>query len=329
MFAKVAVAGTFDSIHAGHELLLEKALSSGRRVLLGLCGDEFAGRVKGKKVRAYSARKRALLSFFGKQAGRVEIAKLEDPFGPALTDSALGAIVVSTETEPRAVELNEKRKSRGLGQLKIISIPLIYAQDLSKISSRRVRAGATTSAGKLLRPVVIAVGSVNPTKVGGVRRIAEKIFPKLKILGITADSGVPSQPFADETIAGAVNRAMVAKKRANADYGVGLESGLFPFYGRHLDIQWCAVFDGENVTLGNSMGFEVPEPVVDRLKKGKEDMAQVFEELAGIRGIGKKGGAIAFLSGGMAERRSMSEQAFLCAMIPRLNRAGYKRKAYK
>lgn len=55
-------------------------------------------------------------------------------------------------------------------------------------------------------------------------------------------------------------------------------------------------------------------------------MAQVFEELSGIRCIGRKKGAIGFLSRGITERRYMSEQAFLCAIIPRLNAAAYKKK---
>ncbi len=316
-------------IHAGHEALLRRALSAGRRVLVGLCTDKFARSMKGGKVKPYETRRRALLRFFGKQAHRVEIAAISDPFGPALKDRALGAVIVSTETEAGAAELNRRRKRLGLKPLKIISIPLVYAQDLKKISSRGVSAGRISAKGRLLKPVRIAVGSTNPTKISGVKAIAAKIFPKAEVTGVAAESKVPKQPFEHETLAGAINRAVEARKRAGADFGVGLESGLFLVYGRHFDIQWCAVFDGENITLGSSMGFEVPAAVAGRLKKGKEDMAEVFEELTGIRGIGKKGGAIAFLSNGITERRYMSEQAFLCAMIPRINMAGYGRKAYK
>ncbi len=326
MFSRVAVAGTFDVMHAGHEALLKKALSSGRRILIGLCTDKFANSLKGSKVHPYEERKRALLNFLGKQAHRAEIFPISDPFGPALTGKSLEAIVVSTETEGRAEELNGKRKRLGLKPLKIISIPLIYAQDLRKISSRRVKAGKISAKGALLKPVRIAVGSTNPTKLAGVKAIAKKVFPKAEIFGVDADSGVSRQPFANETLGGAINRAMEARKKAGADFGVGLESGIFSFYGRHFDVQWCAIYDGENITLGHSMGFEVPPKVVERLRKGKEDMAQVFEEITGIRGIGKRKGAIGYLSGGITERKFMSEQAFLCAIIPRLNSPAYKKR---
>lgn len=326
MHSLVITGGTFDTLHAGHKALLRKALKSGKRILIGLCTDGFARRRKGYKVQGYAERKRALESFLGPEKGRVKIVPISDDCGPALTMRGADAIVASAETEGRAREISRLREKAGLRPLKLITVPVVYAEDLKKIASDRIRKGKISAGGGLLGPVLFAVGTTNPSKLSGVRAIAEKAVPRARVVGVKVPSEIPAQPFGKETISGAINRAVSAFREAGADYGVGLESGIFSFYGRSFDVQWCAIYDGENATLGFSMGFEVPPPVAERLKRGKEDMAQVFEEITGIRGIGRKKGAIGYLSGGITERRYMSEQAFLCAIIPRLNAAAYKKK---
>ena len=47
-FETVVVGGTFDEFHKGHRVLLTKAFEIGKRVLIGLCTDEFV-----KKLRKY------------------------------------------------------------------------------------------------------------------------------------------------------------------------------------------------------------------------------------------------------------------------------------
>ena len=324
VFRKAAVAGTFDALHSGHADLFEKAFSEAQLVLVGITSDSFARRLKGRAARPFSERKKAVSAFLGKERRkRAQIFQLNDVYGPAASDPDLEALVVSTETLPRAEEINKLRKRIKFSQLAIIEIPLVYAEDLKKIASKRIIRGKISKKGRLLKPVVIAVGTANPAKLEGVRSTCLLLFPKFKIEPVKADSEVPSQPFSTQTLDGAINRAMSAFRKAGADYGVGLESGLFEHYGRQFDVQWCAVYDGENVTLGSSMGFEVPDSIVKLIKRKKVDMGKAFEELTGIPKIGKEKGAINFLSRGIAERKSMSEQAFLCAMIPRLNRLSY------
>ena len=324
-YKKVAVAGTFDTIHSGHVDLLNKAFSVSQRVLIGITTDEFARQLKDGRVRSFAARKKAVKDFLGpKRLKRAEIFPLSDPFGPAVSDEAgLEALVVSTETLPRAEEINCIRKRKGLKPLDLVVIPLVYADNLKKIASRSIRKGKISADGRLLKPVLVAVGSRNPTKIEGVKALCGKLFPRFRVVSVKVDPSVPEQPFAFETLNGAVQRALAAQRKTGADYGVGLESGLFEFYGRHFDFQWCAVYDGKNVTLGCSMGFEVPRRIVELVKRRRIDMSRAFEELTGIKNIGKQKGAINYLSRGITERKYMSEQAFLCAMIPRLNRLNY------
>jgi non-canonical (house-cleaning) NTP pyrophosphatase len=74
---------------------------------------------------------------------------------------------------------------------------------------------------------VIAVGSTNPVKVGAVREVFAGLAPLATIEGFAVDTTVPEQPFGDdETIRGALARAVAARDAAHADLGIGIEGGV-------------------------------------------------------------------------------------------------------
>ena len=63
-FRKVAVGGTFDELHKGHRILLNKAFKVGERVLVGLCTDEFVRKMGKPHITAtYGARLNELQNF--------------------------------------------------------------------------------------------------------------------------------------------------------------------------------------------------------------------------------------------------------------------------
>jgi len=152
-FKVIAIGGTFDELHKGHRALMLKAFEVGKQVLIGLCTDEFARRLrKNHGIAPYEERLNDLKSFLRKNGliDRVEILPLRDPYGPTISDSEIEAIVVSRETEPRAYEINEARMKKGLPPLKIIAIEMIPADDQISISSTRIRLGAINREGHLL-----------------------------------------------------------------------------------------------------------------------------------------------------------------------------------
>ncbi len=320
---KIVLAGSFETIHAGHKKLFEEAFKHGKSVLLGLTTDEFIRKNKGRQHPPYEERKKQIERFLGKKIARTSIFPLSDVHGPAAYSGEIQAIVVSEETEQRALEINKLRQKNKLKPLEIISIPLAYAEDLLPISCERIFAGKIDENGKRVKPIMLAVGSLNPTKVNGVKKFAEKIFGKnkVKVRGVKVDSGVPKQPYGHATIAGAVNRACAAFKKTGADYGVGLESGLIEFVDRRFDVQFCALFDGKETTLGSSMGFEVPEELMELIEKHGLDASEAFEKLTGVKNVGRRKGIIHVLSKGLAERKHMTEQCVLCAMTPRIMKA--------
>jgi pantetheine-phosphate adenylyltransferase len=141
LFETVAVGGTFDLFHRGHRVLLMKAFEVGNHVLIGLCSDGFVEKMrKPHRIASYAQRLEELKKLLKKNGvlERAEIIPLDDAYGITLSDKRIDAIVVSEETEPRAREINEKRKSLGMSQLPIITVNMVVSEDYYPISSTRI-----------------------------------------------------------------------------------------------------------------------------------------------------------------------------------------------
>ncbi len=173
----------------------------------------------------------------------------------------------------------------------------------------------------------IAVGSLNPVKVEAVAGVVERLFGGAEVEGVEVDSGVGAQPVGMmETVLGAVRRAKGALRAGGAELGVGIEAGLVEVpltLTGYLDVQVCAVADERCITIGTGSGFEHPPEVVRAVLSGAE-VGEVMERLSGVREIGRKEGAIGFLSGGRLDRRKLTEQAVFMAFLPRLKPELYR-----
>jgi len=153
-FRKVAVGGTFDELHKGHKILLNKAFEVGERVLIGLCTDEFAGKLGKPHITApYRARLNELKNFLETSdlINKAEIIPLEDPYGNTLTDKCIEALVVSQETEKVAILINQKRIEAKLLPLTIITISMVPAENYKPISTTMIRRGEIDREGHLLK----------------------------------------------------------------------------------------------------------------------------------------------------------------------------------
>ncbi len=150
-FKNVAVGGTFDHFHKGHEKLLNKAFEIGQHVLIGITSDEFGGK-KGN-IQPCLKRISKLEQFLQKFNSRYIVKRLEEPYGPTIFDDQIDAIVVSRETKPVADKINEIRQKKEIKPLKIFVIDWVLAEDEKPISSTRIRKGEIDRNGKCLRNV--------------------------------------------------------------------------------------------------------------------------------------------------------------------------------
>lgn len=321
MGKKCAVGGTFSHFHAGHKKLLLGAIGQGK-LIVGITSGAFAAKLGKKYAQPFGKRKRELEKFLQKNsAGEFEIVEIGEFAGPAARDGGITHLAYGEDKEGQARKVNALRAKNKLAPLKLVPIPHAYGQDLKKISSSAIAGGKIWKNGKRAAPIVVAVGSKNRTKLQGAKEALRMVFPKTKcrVVACETHSGVASQPFGQQTIKGAINRAKGAYlKTAGADYGVGLESGLFEFGGKLFDVAFCALFDGRECTLGNSMGFALPAQIEKEARGGKEDMGSIVSRISGIENVGSSKGAIHFLSAGMLHRKEMNAQALACAFIPRI-----------
>jgi len=147
-YKKVAVGGTFDKFHDGHKKLLSTAFDIGDEIEIGVTSDAFGG-LKGD-IDSCKVRMQNLKSFFSDKSNFIVIP-LEDPYGTTIYDADVEAIVVSEETEPTAVEINNIRISKGMKPLDIVVVSFVLAYDGIPISSTRIRRGEINQKGNFIK----------------------------------------------------------------------------------------------------------------------------------------------------------------------------------
>jgi inosine/xanthosine triphosphatase len=167
----------------------------------------------------------------------------------------------------------------------------------------------------------IIVGSKNPAKINAVSEtiLDYDVFCGANVEGFSAESGVSEQPMSiEETVQGAINRAILAKKEG--DLGIGIESGLskLTYDGKERFFCFCvaAVYDGTKTMVGKSTFFELPKKVSEYIKEGKTlNDATRLGGLTINEEIGKGQGIVGILTNGRVPRKDYTKQALTMALI--------------
>ena len=154
-FKTVAVGGTFDEFHNGHKVLLLKAFDVSDQVLIGLSSDGLVQKLsKPHETAPYEQRLEELKAFLRKHdfSERAKIIPLNDVYGVTLSSKGyLESLVVSKETEPTGIKINEKRKKLGLHPLHIAVIEMVPSENHIPVSTTRIRSGEIDREGHLLK----------------------------------------------------------------------------------------------------------------------------------------------------------------------------------
>lgn len=174
--------------------------------------------------------------------------------------------------------------------------------------------------------IKIAVASTNPVKVNSVKEAYSKLFgvQTFEVVGMAAPSEVPDQPRTDaETYSGAFNRANNLSKIIDADYFVGLESGIQEKEGEFEAFAWAVVKsrDGK-YGKGRSATFFLPSAVATHIRNGME-LGKASDLVFNESEVNKKQGTVGVLTNNVIDRTRFHADSVVCAFAPFKNRELY------
>lgn len=172
----------------------------------------------------------------------------------------------------------------------------------------------------------IVVASRNPKKIEAVENVMRRIYENVEILSVEVDSGVTYTPVGDEeTIKGARNRAERALQMTDAELGIGIEGGISQLGSAYYLATWVAIVDRNlDVSLGHGGGIEVPEKIVQEVKKGKE-LGNVVDDYFGKHNVKQKMGLSGILTNNLVDRQKITEEVITYAMARKLHPELYGR----
>lgn len=154
LYQSAILGGTFDHFHAGHASLLSAAFKDSQHVTIGVVQASLSpDKLFPAQLEDYSTRESNLRSYLQDHnlTSRVTIIPISDIYGTSLTDPAIQAIFVTTETKTNAEKINVERQKLGLTPLTIIVVPYALGDDEQIISSGRIRAGEIDREGRSYR----------------------------------------------------------------------------------------------------------------------------------------------------------------------------------
>lgn len=163
----------------------------------------------------------------------------------------------------------------------------------------------------------VSVGSLNPVKINAVRDAFTRSWPEAEITGADVDTGVSAMPMSDEEcLAGARNRAKLARELNDSDFGVGLEGGVNQEAAGLMLLGWVAIVhrDGRQ-SVSCTTKIPLPKMLSDRILAG-EELGPVMDDVLNETGTAKKGGASGALTAGLVMRKEKFEMAVAYALSP-------------
>jgi len=175
---------------------------------------------------------------------------------------------------------------------------------------------------------VVCVGSLNPTKLEGVRRAFRVFFPSAEVRGCTIETGLPPQPVGLEVV---MSGARVRGEKAlqcyrECEFGVGVEAGFIGIREDYYDVQVAYIISREGVaSYGFSPAFPLPKRIVQQILAGTyRELEEAVDHYYGTERIGEKGGFIKLLTKGAVTREDLVFAAVAMALVPFINKELYQ-----
>jgi inosine/xanthosine triphosphatase len=150
----------------------------------------------------------------------------------------------------------------------------------------------------------VAIGSKNPAKISAVKAAFKEYT--YEIITVDASSGVNEQPMTDdETIRGAINRAIEAAEKGEAEIGIGLEGGVQQTSQGLMLCNWGALSakDMKTIIAGGAR-LPLPDGIAQKIIAGAE-LGPVMDGYAKKQNVRKNEGAVGIFTDGQINRSEM------------------------
>lgn len=148
----------------------------------------------------------------------------------------------------------------------------------------------------------VVVGSTNKVKVNAIKNV----FANFNVVSIAVSSQVSPQPITDEeTIKGALNRALGAKRFG--DIGIGLEGGVQQTSLGMLLINYGVLIDEKNKTyIAGGTRIILPNEVAKEIYNGKE-LGDIMDAYANKQNVKHDEGAVGIFTNNLVKRTDIFE----------------------
>ena len=167
----------------------------------------------------------------------------------------------------------------------------------------------------------ILVASKNPVKIMAATEAFEASFDMIPtVYSESFDSGVPEQPWEEQTYKGAENRAVNAyKSDIDADFYIGLEGGLFRNdHGIYCKTSVYLLSSNKEHSWASTTAFHLPTPIAKLVEEGME-LGPATDLVFGTHNSKQDGGFVGVLTNKKLVRKEYYKNAIIAAFIPFIN----------
>lgn len=142
-FNHLALGGTFDHLHKGHEAFLDFAFKRASKVSIGITSDKMAKKKNKNGVEDLKIRLLNLRKWLDKKqySNRSRIIVINDIYGTTLSDKSIDVLLVTRRSSDGGRQINLKRVQIKMPRLTVLICPFKKDNDGIIISSSRIRQG--------------------------------------------------------------------------------------------------------------------------------------------------------------------------------------------
>ena len=119
----------------------------------------------------------------------------------------------------------------------------------------------------------VAIATASAEKIKGIKDGISRFYhleqTEIELYSKSTESGVPSQPFGNETYEGAMNRVNGIKEEfPGMDLYISCEAGIESTFGQYFNVQVVCIFENKSKKYfwGKSSGWTIPTEDIKMIK---------------------------------------------------------------